>query len=162
MPHSRAYDEAARLVVTKLLPPEELTHLQAARNAIRRDATLVPKALANALPWQCLTWTQSGTATIQNAINGMRILPQQSQLQRLDVTSATAPTGANITARLWNVTTAAEIDRVNVVAGNRTGASGESVVLDAGTTLSVDILAVGSTVAGTDVTAQLWYVPVLE
>ena len=124
----------------------------AARKVLSGEATAQPKDT-----------TGSVEAIRQlRLVRASAIKARTAALEQLGDLTTTAPAGSNITARLWNVTTASEIDRVNVVAGSRSGTSGESVALDAATQLSVDILAVGSTTAGQDITVQVAYLPVLE
>src|SRR5690242_10681763 len=99
--------------VEAILTPEDIRHLQASKTVITGNARIAIRALAGVLPLQLLVWRQQGTGATGTAVDGMRTLPQAGILQRIDVLSTTAPAGSNITARLWNVTTASEIDRVN-------------------------------------------------
>lgn len=98
-----------------------------------------------------------GTLAVVNGLSPNWIVPPGvSAINRLDATCGTAPTGAGLTLRLYNVTQAHDVGTVTIAAGS-TVANNTSMTnagLSTGDVVRFDCTAVGSTVPGADVTVQ--------
>lgn len=98
-----------------------------------------------------------GTLAVVNGLSPNWIVPPGvSAINRLDATCVTAPTGAGLTMRLYNVTQAVAVGTVTIAAGSTTASNSSMTTpsLNTGDVIRFDCTAVGSTVPGADVTVQ--------
>lgn len=98
-----------------------------------------------------------GAPAITNGLSPNWIVPPGvSAINRLDATCGTAPTGAGLTLRLYNITQTRDVGTVTIAAGS-TVASNTSMTnsgLSTGDVIRFDCTAQGSTVLGSDITVQ--------
>lgn len=109
---------------------------------------------AGAMPPFCV----NGTLVVQNGgfMPNWIVPPGVAVINRLDSVMLTGPTGSAATFRLYNVTQAHAIGSISISAGQRIGST---TIMDFpevanGDEIRFDCTAIGSTIAGADVTVQ--------
>lgn len=152
--------EQADRLARAILPSAELRHLNAVRGAVQPDGRIAGKALSNVVPLQTLSWYLPGTAAVGNNQGAEYRIVQPARLRRVDVICTTAPTGGNLTIRLTNDGGVIDESVTTVQNGTKAGAAGMDHAVVAGNVLRVDIIGVGATTAGADITVQVAYLPV--
>lgn len=140
-------------------PARTLAKQQRVVAAIGNDGKVRAESIS-LLPAVAASWHLSGTVTVANS-QGMRWLaPQKAKVERIQLSIGTAPTGATLNVRFkLNGSTIATASlgisaTKAIVAADADLASGDVVTLD--------VTQVGSTVAGSNLTVQLVYRPVME
>lgn len=99
----------------------------------------------------------AGTPSVANDLSWNPRAYANQTVTRLSAHVKTAPTGADLIIRVWNVTTGATVGSVTISAGS-TDATTTSITnstITAGDILRIDVTQVGSTVAGADITTIL-------
>jgi len=99
----------------------------------------------------------SGTPAVADDISWNPISPQAVTAVKTWIKCKTAPTGANLIARIYNITQAAVVGTVTITAGSTTGNSTTytTPAIAQGDVLRMDITQIGSTIAGADITIIL-------
>lgn len=99
----------------------------------------------------------SGTPAVANDLGVNPRVRATTTATRISAYARTAPTGADLIARVWNVTQAATVGSVTISASS-TSATTTTITnasLAAGDILRFDITQIGSTIAGANITVQL-------
>lgn len=95
----------------------------------------------------------SGTPSVANDLSWNPVSPEAVTAVKIWAYCKTAPTGADLIVRVYNITQAAVVGSVTIAAaataGNTTSFTTSAVA--AGDVLRVDVTQVGSTVAGSDI-----------
>ena len=99
----------------------------------------------------------AGYPTVANDLSWQPTSPQDMTAVKIWASCKTAPTGANLIARVYNITQDKAVASVTITATNTSGNS-ESMTtasIKAGDILRADISQIGSTVAGADISIVL-------
>jgi hypothetical protein len=103
-------------------------------------------------------FTLTGTPVVQDGGFGPNwvVPPGVSAINRLDALALTAPTGAALILRIYNVTQAVAVGTVTIADGSRTGSNATMTnpSLNQGDELRLDVTQIGSTVPGGTITIQ--------
>ena len=99
----------------------------------------------------------AGSASVANNLSWNPISPQALTTVKTWAYCQTAPTGANLILSIYNVTQAAVVGTVSIVAGANTGNSVTytTASIAQGDVLRIDCTQVGSTVAGANISVVL-------
>jgi len=99
----------------------------------------------------------SGTPAVANDLATNPRVRVAATATRLSAYARTAPTGADLIIRVWNVTQAATVTSVTITAGTQSASTTTitNATLVAGDFLRFDVTQIGSTVAGANITIQL-------
>lgn len=99
----------------------------------------------------------AGTSAVANDLSWNPVSPQAVTAVKTWAKCKTAPTGASLIARIYNVTQAAVVGTVTISAGATTGNSVTytTSAIAQGDVLRCDLTQVGSTIAGADVSVVL-------
>jgi hypothetical protein len=136
-------------------PPDAMQRMRRTDLAVGNDGRATPYALGASLGHLSTDWYISGTLATGTAQNKQARIVADGVIERLDITVKTAPTGADLIVQL---------NQNGVALGTATIAAGDTsgfLALDepclAGDLLTLDITQVGSTVAGSNLTATVTY-----
>lgn len=112
------------------------------------NSRLIPKAFAFFVP---------GTQTVGNDQSLNPRAPSVQTVSRLDAYVKTAPTGASLIARVYNVTQGLVVATVTIVAAAQTATqtSMTNASISQGDVLRADVTQIGSTIAGINLTLTL-------
>lgn len=132
-------------------PDDDLRQKRALNMALQDDATITPAAARNVIPQQVVWWDLAGTIVVGTNVGREIRLPQQSRLLRVDVALKTAPAAGNLVLRLTQ--NGQPVDSVTVQKGALAGATGLNAIVDAGTTMRIDV----TTAGGANATVTLTY-----
>lgn len=135
---ARIWAPVARAIHTPMM----VEHWRRSGLAIANDGQILPAALRQALPRQVATWFISGTQTVANNLGLEYPVPQAGEVERITASVKTAPVGSDLIVQIRRNGVA--IGTVNIPDGTKTGAANVDSVLDAGDTLVVDVLQIGS------------------
>lgn len=99
----------------------------------------------------------TGTPSVTNDLSWNPTAPQAVTAVKLWAKCKTAPTGATLIIRVYNITQSAVVGSVSIVASATTGntTSFTTPAIAAGDVLRVDVTQIGSTVAGADISLVL-------
>lgn len=99
----------------------------------------------------------AGTPSVANDLGWNPTSPQAMTAVKMWAKCKTAPTGADLIVRVYNVTDGAIVATCTIAAGATTGnnASMTTAAITAGDVLRVDVTQVGSTVPGADISVIL-------
>lgn len=99
----------------------------------------------------------SGTPAIANDLAINPRVRATATATRISAYSRTAPTGSSLTVQVYNVTQGAVVASVSITAGNNSATSTgmTTASMAAGDILRFDVTAIGSTVAGSNITIQI-------
>lgn len=99
----------------------------------------------------------AGTPSVANDLGWNPVAPQAMTAVKIWAKCKTAPTGADLIARVYNVTDGTVVATVTIAAGATTGnnASMTTAAITAGDVLRVDVTQIGSTVPGADISVIL-------
>lgn len=99
----------------------------------------------------------SGTPSVANDLAINPRVRAASTATRISAYSRTAPTGADLILRVWNVTQGATVGSVTVTAGSNSATTTTitNATLTAGDILRFDVTQIGSTIAGSNITIQM-------
>lgn len=92
-------------------------------------------------------------AFVSNDLSWNPIATQRQTIRGIKVYARTAPTGANLIIRIWNVTQGVAVGTVSIAAGGQTGSTTSltNANIADGDVLRVDVTQVGSTVPGSNI-----------
>jgi hypothetical protein len=109
---------------------------------------LIPKGFAFFIP---------GTQTVANDQSLNPRAPSAQTVSRLDAYVKTAPTGADLIARVYNVTQGVVVATITIAAGAQTAtqSSMTTASIAQGDVLRADVTQIGSTIAGINLTLTL-------
>jgi hypothetical protein len=141
--------------VRAIHPPESMQRMRRTDLAVGDDGRATPYALGASLGHLVASWYISGALTVAANQNMQYRIAADGVIERFDVNVKTAPTGADLVAQL-------NLNGVSL--GTATIADGETsgyLALDeaclAGDLLTIDITQIGSTVAGSNLSATATY-----
>ncbi|SRR6266702_4268968 len=100
----------------------------------------------------------SGTPSVANDLGWNPRADKAVTAVRLTAYARTAPTGSTLTARVFNVTQGVTVGTVDITAGNNSSSAVTSFTtasIAQDDVLRVDITAIGSTIAGSDISVVL-------
>jgi len=99
----------------------------------------------------------AGTPSVGNDLSWNPTVPQAMTAVKMWAYARTAPTGSSLSIRVYNVTQAHEVTNVSITAGSNSANTTTMTFagLTAGDLLRIDTTAVGSTVAGADISVVL-------
>ena len=113
--------------------------------------------------WSTLTINRAfgfyiaGTPAVANDLSWDPVAPQAMTAIKIWAYCKTAPTGASLVCRVYNVTQAAAVGSVTILATAQTGNSTSftTAAITAGDVLRCDVTSIGSTIAGADISVIL-------
>ena len=113
--------------------------------------------------WETLTINRafgfaiSGGLVVGSDLSWNPVSPQTMTCAKTWAYCKTAPTGATLTASIYNITQAKVVGTVDIVASAKTGNSTSytTAAIAQGDVLRLDITSVGSTISGSDITVIL-------
>ena len=137
--------------IAALNPPAEMKRKRRVDAAITDEGKASDHALSGSLGHFAASWYLSGTLATGNNLSSEYRVPADGVLERFDCRVKTAPTGADLKARLRLAGTA--IATVVIAAGTTTGGVPVNQAVSAGDVLTIDVTQVGATVAGANLSA---------
>lgn len=102
-------------------------------------------------------FTIGGVLSVANDVSWNPAVPSTRTFTKMSAHVKTAPTGANLTIRIWNITQGVAVGSITITAGSTDAdtTSFTNASVNVGDRLRADVTAVGSTVAGADASVVL-------
>lgn len=137
--------------VRAMAPPDEMSRKRRVDLAVGEDGRATPYAVSGVLGHNVAQWFISGTLATGNTQGIQYRVPADGVLERFDAIVKTAPTGADLLVRLRQAGHA--LVTVTIPAGTTSAGIGVNQAVSAGDILTLDITQVGSSVAGSNLSA---------